>query len=888
MGLTMGHPPDGGTKSTALSMLDYMHAPTVAFYYLGALAFGASILQKSSPLTFKRRRISVSFMSIIILSYFAQLLYYLNRTLADDDFSAPQHTVIHALGSLLVWVPLTFSLLKSKAVLWHPYFGSFAVEFLFETTLCILGGVSLSTNDRFGNIPLSLSSLRAIISLGLVIDGFLIFRRNRDEKHTDEEGQSLLGKPVNGSAITPNGDTGYGAINQEPDEDSDSDSDDRDKEIKEQQRKRLEEQGGWLGYLKGFAVFLPYLWPKDDWRIMTCLAVRALYVIQGRFLNVLTPRQIGIITDKLTSGSGVMPWKDIAIWTFYSWFGSSSGFGMADDWASILVQNYSYKRITDLAFNHVMNLSMDFHVNKDSGEVIKSVDQAESLNGLIELVLFDVCPIIIDLFVAIWYVTHLFDAYMAFIVLTLGITYVSSGVSLTKWSQAKRRVFVEKARDENKTVYESVSNWQTVSYFNRNLFERDRYKDAVQTKITAEYGYRFRAWTGYAIQGLLIILGFAGACTLAISQIVSGKKPVGNLVTLMMYWEHMMSPLYTMAWSYRHIASTLIDAERLLQLLNTKPSVADADHPQDLAINSCKVEFKDVEFAYDKQKPILKGVSFIAEPGKTIAFVGETGGGKSTMLKLLFRFYDVTGGSIMIDGQDLRSVTLSSLRETIGVVPQAPTLFNQSILENVRYARLDATQEDVEKACKAAAVHDKIMSFADGYKSKVGERGVKLSGGELQRVAIARVLLKNPKIVMLDEATSSVDLSTEAQIQEAFSRLSSGRTTFVVAHRLSTIVEADTILVVDHGEIIERGTHAELLAQGGKYSELWAKQIFGGSKAASKAGSKANSTHGDTNDKTPNLLIDITPPEDETTDSAKTTSRSDEDGAGASAERRKP
>ncbi|KAF2191930.1 hypothetical protein K469DRAFT_805168 [Zopfia rhizophila CBS 207.26] len=234
-----------------------MYALTVAFYYLSALAFSALILQKSSPLIFKLRRIPVSFMSIIILSYMAQLFYYLSRTLIADDLSTPQHAAIHALGSLLVWVPLTLSLLKSKAVLWHPYFGSFAVEFLFETTLCILSGISLSTNDRFGNIPLGLSSLRAFISLCLVVDGFLIFRRNRDEKHTDEE-QSLLRKPVNCSTTTRNGDTGYGAINLESDEggDSNSDSDDGNREIKEQQRKRLEEQGGWLGYLKGFAVFL--------------------------------------------------------------------------------------------------------------------------------------------------------------------------------------------------------------------------------------------------------------------------------------------------------------------------------------------------------------------------------------------------------------------------------------------------------------------------------------------------------------------------------------------------------------------------------------------------------------------------------------------------------
>jgi ABC-type multidrug transport system fused ATPase/permease subunit len=363
-----------------------------------------------------------------------------------------------------------------------------------------------------------------------------------------------------------------------------------------------------------------------------------------------------------------------------------------------------------------------------------------------------------------------------------------------------------------------------VSYFNRTPFERDRYGKAVEATISAQMGWIFRSLTAHAVQSLMMTFGFAAASILAISQISSGSKPVGNLVTLIMYWGTMTGPLSTMADSYRQISSTLIDAERLLQLLKTNPTVIDSQIPVDLTVKSCKVEFKDVGFSYDERKDVLRNINFVAESGKTVAFVGETGGGKSTMLKLLFRFYDVTKGSITIDGQDLRSVTISSLREALGAVPQDPSLFNQSILENVRYARLDATDEEIYEVCKAAAVHDKIMTFPDKYRSKVGERGVKLSGGELQRISIARVLLKNPKIVMLDEATSAVDSSTEALIQDAFKLLSAGRTTFVIAHRLSTIIEADLILVVDHGEIVERGTHAELVQQGGKYLELWRKQ----------------------------------------------------------------
>ena len=328
-------------------------------------------------------------------------------------------------------------------------------------------------------------------------------------------------------------------------------------------------------------------------------------------------------------------------------------------------------------------------------------------------------------------------------------------------------------------------------------------------------------------------LGLGGCAILAAWEISSGRKPVGNFVTLIMYWSAIVSPLGRLTYTFRYLSKTLIDAERVLQLLKTKPTVEEPANPKELEVTAGRVEFKDVDFAYDERKPILKKVSFVAEPGQTVALVGETGGGKSTLLKLMFRFYDVTSGSITIDGQDVRDVSTASLREALGVVPQDPSLFNHPILDNVRYARLDATDDECHEACRAAAVHDKIMSFPDGYQSKVGERGVKLSGGELQRLAIARVLVKEPRVVLLDEATSAVDSATEQTIQLAFHRLSAGRTTFVVAHRLSTIMAADVILVVDHGEIVERGTHEELLLKGGKYWELWTKQTLGKSGAPS-------------------------------------------------------
>lgn len=864
----MAMPRGGAAQVSAMVLMEYLQAPLVGTYWFAATAFGMCVLQKPVPITSKRRRVAMICASALLVGYIAEVLYYLSRSLADLQYTAPQHAAIRCLGSILVWIPLTSSIVTGTTFIWHPYFGSFAVQFSFETTTCLLQKFTQPLDDHYSQVPLGISIARTFACLVLLIDAFIILISNKKEKGTEDEEQSLLGAPANGSgtangSATANGHAGYGSIEQPSSEDDDDDeAPTQDKEIKEQQSKRLEEQGGWFGYLKSFMVFLPYLWPKDDWRIMLALFLRLLHLVQGRALNLLEPRQLGIITNKITQGAQEMPWTDIGLWTLYRWINSYSGFGIIDNFAETYIGNQAFERITILAYKHLMSLSMDFHTSKDSGEVLKAVEQASSLNSLIELVLFEVFPIFVDLIIAIYYVTHLFDAYMAFLVLFMGLAYVWLGLYFTTWSQARRRVYVAKQRTENTTVNETVHNWQTVAYFNRAPYETERYRENIRSTIMAHYAYYFRSVGGHATQDLLMTFGFTACCIFAIHQIINGGKPVGNLITFIMYWSTMMSPLYMMSYSYRHISSSLIDAERLLQLLNTKPSVSDKEDAKDLVVKTGKVEFKEVDFAYDVRKQVIGNVNFTVEGGKTLAFVGETGGGKSTMLKLLFRFYDVTNGSIMIDGQDLRSVTLSSIRDSIGLVPQDPALFNQTIRQNVRYAKLDASDSEIEDACRAAAIHNDIISFPDGYNSKVGERGVRLSGGQLQRIAIARVLLKNPKIVMLDEATSAIDSAIEAQIQEAFRKLSRGRTTFVIAHRLSTIVDADCILVVEKGEIIERGTHPELIARGGKYWELWSKQTAGNASAAASAKDE--------------ILIDVTAPAEE---GANTSGRSSGEGA---------
>ncbi|RYP47534.1 hypothetical protein DL768_006411 [Monosporascus sp. mg162] len=575
-----------------------------------------------------------------------------------------------------------------------------------------------------------------------------------------------------------------------PEGDDYDDDSSEDECFGERERKYVEDDGGWYRHLKQYAIFWPYIWPARNFKFQLYLWILVASTLAERALNILYPRQLGIVIDKLYDGltTGVVPWKEILLWILYATLGSQScGLPALGEVLESRLSNWSRFQLSVAAFDHIMSLPMGFHDSKDSGEVIKAVEQAGALASILKTILLETLPFVLDMVAACWYVTYLLDAYAAVIVIFVGVSFGFVTYYITIIMMKARREVATQGRAESRKLYETVSNWATVAFFNRAKYERFRLTQTVERSVKASQWDIDVSSIMFACQEICEILGRLMISILAAFRIVRGHMPVGNFVALESYWDTITTPLWMLGHTYRQISSDLVDAERLLQLFKTKSDVIDAPGARPIQIPAGNVEFSDVSFGYHKSNTTVDAISFVAQPGQTVALVGETGSGKSTILKLLMRFYDVQKGCIKIDGQDIRDVTLDSVREAFGFVPQAAALFNTSILDNVKYGRLDATDEEVYNACKAASIHDKILTFPHGYHTKVGERGVKLSGGELQRLAIARVILKNPRIVLLDEATSALDTETESKIQNALRQLTLGIQEIFQGQRLAHI-----------------------------------------------------------------------------------------------------
>ena len=483
------------------------------------------------------------------------------------------------------------------------------------------------------------------------------------------------------------------------------------------------------------------------------------------------------------------------------------------------------RRIALSVFTHLHNLSLRFHLERQTGGVSRDIDRGtRAISNLISYTLYSILPTIIELVLVMGVLAYKYDQVFVWITLASIVCYVGFTVVISNWRIHIRRAVNEADSAANTRAIDSLINYETVKYFNNEAFELDRYDEAMRRWEDASVRSQMTLTMLNMGQQLIIVIGLVTMMWHAAQGVVAGTMTVGDLVLVNAFLIQLYMPLNFFGVVYREIRQALTDIERMFGLLNTQREIVDAPDAQALPTAPISVVFDRVDFAYDPARPILSNVSFEIPAGKTVAAVGHSGAGKSTLARLIYRFYDVTGGQILMNGLDIKKIDQSSLRGGIAIVPQDTVLFNDTLYYNILYGNPLATREQVIAAAKAAHLHEFVETLPDGYDAKVGERGLKLSGGEKQRVAIARALLKNPPILVFDEATSALDSKTEKAIQISMEVAARGRTTLIIAHRLSTVMNADDILVLDAGRIIERGRHAALLAANGVYAQMWALQ----------------------------------------------------------------
>jgi ABC-type transport system involved in Fe-S cluster assembly fused permease/ATPase subunit len=578
---------------------------------------------------------------------------------------------------------------------------------------------------------------------------------------------------------------------------------------------------------------LPYLWPqgRGELRLRVCLAIVAL--IGAKVANVYVPILLSGTVDALGVQANLLLAIPLALLLAYG-AARVGSIALAEvrDALFVKVAQNAIRRIALNTFRHLHALSLRFHLERQTGALSRAMDRGtKGIEFLLSFVLFNILPTIVEILLVCGILWYLFDWRFAAVTIGTIAVYVALTFKITEWRIRLRRVMNDADNEANTKVIDSLLNYETVKYFGNEDHEARRYDGALKMYEGAAIKSRTSLSVLNVSQALAVAVGITAIMIMAAGGIVQGRMTIGEFVMVNAYMLQLAMPLNLLGTVYREVKQSLIDLETMFDLLQSPADVVDRPGAPALAVSGGKIEFESVEFGYDSRRPILKGVSFTVPAGKTIAIVGPSGAGKSTISRILFRFYDVLGGRVLIDGQDIREVAQDSLRAAIGIVPQDTVLFNDSVYYNIAYGDPAASREQVEEAARLARIHEFVQALPDGYETLVGERGLKLSGGEKQRVAIARAILKRPAILMFDEATSALDTKTEREIQQSLREVSRGRTTLTIAHRLSTVVEADEILVLEEGRVVERGRHQDLLAKGGTYAAMWARQQDSGGQS---------------------------------------------------------
>ncbi|PIS10762.1 MAG: metal ABC transporter permease [Bdellovibrio sp. CG10_big_fil_rev_8_21_14_0_10_47_8] len=568
-----------------------------------------------------------------------------------------------------------------------------------------------------------------------------------------------------------------------------------------------------------------YLWPQGRRELKTRVIFAVIFLIAAKVLNVYVPFLLKLSIDHLSvkEAAVVVPVGIIVAYGLARIM--VQVFGEMRDLIFVRVAQHAQRTIALTTFKHLHQLSLEFHLSRQTGGLSRVIERGtRGIQFVLNFMTFNILPTLLEIFLVTGVLLAKFDVLYAAVIFGTIVLYIALTLTVTEWRLKFRQKMNSEESKANTKAIDSLLNYETVKYFGNEEHEHHRFDHSLRGYEAAAIKSQSSLTALNIIQASIIGGGLLTVMLMAGADVAQGKLTLGDFVLVNTFLIQLYLPLNFLGFVYREIKNSLVDMEKMFELMDVPTTVSDLPNAKTLVISSGQVQFSHVHFGYSNKRKILKDVSFTVQPGKTLAIVGPSGAGKSTISRLLFRFYDVTEGAILIDGQNIREVTQKSLRSVIGIVPQDTVLFNDSIGYNIQYGNPLLEQADVERAARLANIHDFVESLSDGYQTPVGERGLKISGGEKQRVAIARTILKNPQILLFDEATSALDSHNEKEIQASLKEISKDRTTITIAHRLSTIIDADEIIVLKDGEIVERGVHNQLLAQNGEYASMWRKQ----------------------------------------------------------------